>query len=166
MPARNRRSSFGHRPQRRKLVWSVFDGLVGAVPAGDAQGVNLLTQLNVAGASRLGATVMRTHLRIQVPYTANTEFHTLGLVVGRPSDIAVPTAADPANVPELDWMWLERLFPHSSGATVDANRTYTVDSHARRKLEELDQTYILSLSNGAAGAITYAVYCRTLLALP
>jgi len=165
MSVRHRRSSFGHRGQRRKLVWSVFDGLVGPVPAGEAQGVDLLTQLKVAGASRLGATVMRTHVRFQAPFAASTDFYTAGLIVGRVTDVAVPTLADPGGQPELDWMWLERIFPEFS-PTLNAQVPVRIDAHSRRKMEELDQTYIFSISNGAAGSVTYPVYARTLIALP
>jgi hypothetical protein len=173
MPARHvsrapaRRSS-----NRRKLVWAVKNVTFTATAAGNVSNVDLLTDLKVAGASILGCTIMRTHLQISVTNTvaAGNDF-TWGLIVGENANVVTNTAdtaliPDPTNNPELDWMWWE----HAVAAPVyDPGGTNILirDVKAKRKLQELNQTYMWSLIGGAgAAALTGQLAVRTLIALP
>jgi len=121
-----------------------------------------------AGASILGTTIMRTHLRVYAPYATAADTHTLGLVIARKSELGAGLGPNPSAAIDqaVDWMWLERFYAPFSGATADAHRELTIDSRARRKLEEFDQEYHLQVSNGAAAQSVYSIFCRTLLALP
>jgi len=58
------------------------------------------------------------------------------------------------------------VFPHASGATVDAASWCTFDIRAKRKVEELDQTYLLAIHNGTGANRAVGIYCRSLVAMP
>ena len=172
MPANRRRSS-GARfrsGQRRKLVWATKDIFLSPTAAGQTANLDMLSDLRVAGASILGATVMRTHLQLSAfgTVTAGNNFY-FGLRVGNNNEVQAFTAdttlmADPANQPELDWMWWE----HAQAAPVyDQGGTNILirDIKAKRKVQELDQTYLLCLYSGT-GFNSLQVSARTLVALP
>jgi len=167
MPIRTRRSagSLRRSSQRRKLVWATSDNSV-TIPAGQISNVNLLSALSVAGSSLLGITIIRTHLRLQMPQS-NAEFRRIGLIVGRATDVGINVAGqqDPSN-PELDWMLLDRVGPSWSGATVDSQASMVYDLRAKRKMQELNQAYILALAPASAAANTIQIWARTLIALP
>jgi len=149
---------------RRKLVWATFNNsFIIASTAHNA--VDLLANLKVAGSSVLGGTVMRTHVSFGFQWGAVTDFWQIGLIVGRGSDIGT-AQLDPNSNPGDDWMLNMQVFPHASGATVDAATCVTVDNRSKRKLEELDQTYLLSVHNGTAGSHAVQVYARSLVAMP
>jgi hypothetical protein len=110
---------------------------------------------------------MRTHLVMQVNFPASTSLWRVGLIVGRNTDVGINVAGqqDPSN-PELDWMLLRREMATFSGATVDAARVLEYDLRAKRKMQELNQAYILALSNSTAASQTYQIFARVLIALP
>jgi len=167
MPARHRPRAAGRRTQRRKLVWDTQDVAL-TVAAGALGNVNLVAMFEAAGASNLGTTIMRTHLSIYAPFATAADTVTLGLVVGRKSELGPGLGPNPSAAVDqaVDWMWLQRFHAPFSGATADAQREIVLDSRARRKLEEFDQEYHLQVSNGAAAQSVYSIFCRTLLALP
>src|SRR5882762_1484718 len=73
--------------QRRKLVWATFDNTI-AVPAGPPTNttVDLISQFELAGASKLGITIMRTHMVLQLPFSVALRWE-IGLSVVRNTDI-------------------------------------------------------------------------------
>ncbi len=170
-----RRTGFARsnrRANRRKLVWATKNVSLTQTAAGNVTNTDLLTDLKVAGASILGATIMRTHLVLSVSTTvaAGNDFY-FALIVGESSDLVSNAAStaltlDPLTSPELDWMWWE----HPVAAPVfdqGGTNIITRDIKSKRKIQELNQTYILSLKGGvAAGNVTTQVVTRTLLALP
>jgi len=164
MPGRHRRSAVGGRRTRRKLVWVTSDQLV-TVAAGTCKTASLVDQLHVAGASLLGTTIMRTHLSLQCEFAAVTDGTTFGLIVGMRDEIGT-VRPDSTTQPEADWMWIQREWADASGAAINGTRQVLVDSRAKRKMDELDQVYLISLTNGNAAQQVYGVYSRTLLALP
>ena len=168
MPPRMRRSPVHRRGSaRRELVWATTDQTVN-IPAGQISDLNLLAALSVAGSSLLGVTVIRTHVHIaiQTGLAAGVGWR-FGLIIGRNTDVGVNVAGqqDPSN-PELDWMYLDRVYGTFSGATADAQRLFEVDLRAKRRMQELNQAYLLCQTNTTAAAVNVAVWARTLLALP
>jgi hypothetical protein len=168
MPARTRRSSAHVRGSRRQLVWCTFDQTV-AMAAGVGSNSNLLAGLAVAGSSLLGVTIMRTHLELSV-ITAVTlgDRLQLGLIVGRTADIGAPIpagAVSPAQ-PDDDWM----LWRHETAAPTygsgSANNQLLYDVKSKRKMQELNQAYVLSMVNDVGVAKTINIQGRVLLALP
>jgi len=158
----HRRSSNFHRaPQRRQLVWATTFFAVSP-----AAGVQTSVQLNSGLLQNLpGFTVIRTHVRMQVPFVGITDKCTIGLIVGRNSDVGT-IRPDVTGEPELDWMHLEQFYPAASGAAVDTLQVITVDNHSKRKMDEPSQVYMLSIKNGNAAAAAYVGYARVLFALP
>ena len=158
------------RRPRRTLVWATTDQSVN-IPAGQISNVNLLALLSVAGSSLLGCTVMRTHVRLMgssLSGFASTDLLRVGIIVGRTSDVGINVAGqqDPSN-PELDWRYLDRWTPSSSGAAVDTTQNWPmIDLRSRAKVGELNQAYILATSHSAAAARIVQIWARTLLALP
>jgi len=98
---------------------------------------------------------------------AGTPAMRIGLIVGRNTDVGINVAGqqDPAN-PETDWMYLDKWFATFSGAAQDATTIFTLDLKAKRKLQELNQAYILAITNTTASPSTYLMWARTLVMLP
>ena len=153
------------RGQRRKLIWGTTQVQTFNVPANTGHVFDLLSVLEVAGASTLGITIMRTHVRMQINLGASGDFLQIGLLIGRDADVglAVPT---PFNEPELDWMWDTVEFARASGAAIDSPFTVEYDVRSKRKMEELNQRYLLCVYNSAAAAHNVSYFVRTLVALP
>ena len=174
MPVHHRRSNaiVGRPRQRRKLVWATdfFSGVnVGAgakLPQRD-----LLANLEVAGSSVLGATIMRTHFRFVaqgVLTDGPSLFH--GFIVNTAPTV---TNLDPSSSAAFgyDWMLLDTL---SAGTALNSysptstTLTFgtTIDLRSKRKIEELAEKYWYVLTNVTASAITVSGFTRTLVALP
>ena len=173
MPGRYRRSSFaGNRSARRKLVWATQAGGTTLATSGANFNADLIMNLKVAGSSVLGATVMRTHFRWSVAWGA-TQVQTSQVAVGL---VVQSTNLIPTNTVDLlqdeDWAYRDSFlmgtgvnyFPTGAAG---ASEGFTLDLRAKRKVQELNQTWVLamSLQNGVA-AVPISYYCRTLLALP
>jgi len=119
----------------------------------------------VAGASKLGATIMRTHFSGAYAPASVGGHATYGFIVGRNVDVA---AALPNIVSdsELDWMLNTQLFPTTSGATVDASVPFHVDLRSKRKVEEMNSEYLFVWQPTDSGTSSLTGFVRTLLALP
>ena len=143
MPARSRRSSRALRGRRRQLVWATFSPGLLSFTTGATRSFDLLADLEVAGASKLGCTIMRTRGQMMFGYPASTAFWQWGLVVGRISDVG-SNKPDPLTDNDVDWMLLRQQLPNESGATVDALEPFELDLRSKRKCAEAKQTYILS----------------------
>jgi hypothetical protein len=124
--------------------------------------------MELAGTSKVGTTIMRTHMRVQVPFTLATERYEVGLLVGRTSpDVGNTVNPSPNSNNNLDWLLLDTIFPTFSGATVDANREFTIDVRSKRKMEEMGSTYIFCLWHSIAAVTSgVSIFARTLVALP
>ena len=153
--------------QRRKLVWATVDQSV-TIIAGAKTNVNLLAALSVAGSSLLGVTIMRTHVEI-APTTALTlgDGLRVGFLVARVADVGagVTGSPDPSD-PELDWMLWRHEHVTPLGIAPGGGDVLVYDIKAKRKMQELNQAYILSLLNSAGGSKTLYIQGRILLALP
>ena len=167
MPPRSRRTfSPARRGRRRQLVWATFDQQFPAMPIGSVHTADLLTQLELAGVSHLGITIMRTHVRLQLTnITVPADAVPFGLVVGTAADI--PTRPDP-NAENIDWMWRGRFMAFEvAGADVAHNPVVQLDVKARRRMQELDQRYLICFKNlSSSTAFAPRVWARTLVALP
>lgn len=168
-----RRRSAGHRPtgQRRKLVWA--DYVAAATVIGNSPGTNfdLLTGYRTAGGSTQGVTIMRTHISINalVPSAGvgSNEGFSVGLIVDDNSATAVTLNT---TKPNLDWMLYKTVYWASQGSATLAGTNYhfgtEIDLRAKRKAQELQQTYWLCLLSNTANNATTSFHVRTLLALP
>jgi hypothetical protein len=150
--------------QRRKLVWATANTTLASVPFGTAVGLDLTGNLRTAGASVLGGTVIRTHLRMQLRFANTADFWTIGLGIFR--DVDVAAGVDVNTNPGDDWMLATQYFAVSTGATVDANREIEIDIRSKRKFEELEQRYALMVGNHTGANLSVPLYVRTLIALP
>ena len=168
MPSRNRPRSRSFRSQRRELVWATTDQSVALVTGNLGTNLNLLAQLAVAGSSLTGVTIMRTHLDIYcTTAVAGGDDLRVGLIVGRLSEVGAgpPTGALSAADGELDWM----LWRHEFAAPTynpGGSNVLSYDIKAKRRMQELNQAYILSLLTAVAASHTYKISARVLLALP
>jgi hypothetical protein len=135
---------------------------------------DLLANLRAAGSSVLGATVIRTHLRVSVGWGATTStgqaFRT-GLVV----EDADAVAGANVTLTEMgrDWALLDDFLPGTGANTLASPASgtvfegFVVDLRAKRKVQELNQTWVLAVSpTGGPAAAAYSYWARTLIALP
>ena len=151
------------RRQRRKLVWATFDQTV-AMGANQVKIVDLLNQFELAGVSKLGCTVVRTHLRMLISTAAISAFeYAIGV---NPITTVGTQLPNPNGDNDLDWMIFERRWPEWSGATVNANFEIVTDLRSKRKIEEMGQTLTLNLWAPVINAGSFPVFARTLVALP
>jgi len=153
------------RSNRRKLVWatSVNQVALGAGPT--FNNLDLLANLRVAGASVLGATVVRTRGVFQPDNTGRAVSAQLdwGILVGRLTDIG--GVVDLADDVGQDWAFTRNQWCVSSGGVI-GQEFYDIDLRSKRKIQELDQTWLLCLKNRAGAAMTVRYFFRTLVALP
>jgi len=150
------------RSTRRKLVWATESFSVPALAAGATKVLNLTSP---SLPNTLGMTVMRMHIRLQVPFVAASDNTQLGFIVGRTADVAANTPTVPGNE-ALDWMYVTSLFATATGAAVDTLRVFDFDIRSKRKMEELEQILLISVRNNNAAAANYVGFSRVLLALP
>jgi len=149
---------------RRKLVWSTEDDAFSLV-AGAWTNNSMLVALGASNV--LGITVIRTHLTISV--TTGTAAGTRliwGQIVGRSTDIGVSVPGSVrGDQSELDWMYVTAS---TSAPTFgkDGTNIITLDNHAKRKMQELDQALVLSIFNTSGITVAGRIYARTLIALP
>jgi hypothetical protein len=67
---------------------------------------------------------------------------------------------------DLDWALYTSAMAHFSGATVDTQQPFEYDLKAKRKVQEMGQTWTLNLWAPAVSAGSPQVFARTLVALP
>jgi hypothetical protein len=173
MPARRRRSS--SRPMgrsRRQLVWATVDQSLSLAAATNCSNVDLLTALKVTGSSILGCTIMRTRLDLSITSTvalADNFYWGLAILPNAQlvSNVASSaTVVNPAQNPEIDWMmWAHAVAAPTYGTTANDNQI-VIDIRAKRRLQELQETYCFSLRGSAGAAFTAQLSGRVLVALP
>ena len=151
--------------RRRKLVWATFRGDIALGAAPQFNNVDLLGNFRTAGASVLGCTIMRTRGVIYVDNTGRAvgSKGTVSLLVGRLSDIGgtVNLAGDSGQ----DLAYTRMVCPVSAYGAI-GQENLEIDLRARRKCQELDQTWVLATSNDAGPVLTLRCFVRTLIALP
>jgi len=162
--------------QRRKLVWSTVSTTVTFTAVTQVSTTDLLAPLEVAGASKLGCTVIRTHLQVyDLSTVAGGDRTALGLIVANSAlvGLGVAGANDPTANPELDWYFLDKRSATAINANAQLGNVGTTncmayDIRAKRKVEELGDTATLAIRLPTHGTLpaSYDIYCRTLIALP
>jgi len=171
MPVRRGRRSFNGSRARRRLVWAT-SFTFNAVANNANVNLDLLANLKVAGSSVLGVTVVRTHMRFAVqwpPLTNTFQGLAVGLVV-QSMDAVNLTQIDLSQ--DQDWALRDTFLPgtgvnHLSPIT-PFTEGFTVDLKAKRRVDELNESWALaySLQNSVGNTIPVSVFARTLVALP
>jgi F420-0:gamma-glutamyl ligase-like protein len=169
MPPRRGRSSrsSGRFSGRRRPAWAELNQSV-TLAAGAFSNLNVLADLDVAGSSILGVTTAFTSWSIQVTnWSAATDDIMFGFMLGRLSDVGVaaPAIALAAN-PGLSWAWHEELQPVSDGAAIRVTDIYRGQTKSKRRVRQINETYILAFLNQSATSKTLEVFVRALVALP
>jgi hypothetical protein len=108
---------------------------------------------------------MRTHLNLAVNFVGVADTTAYGLVVARRSEVGAGLGANPTSDVDVDWMLWSTVGVTTNGSAVNTVRQLHIDLKAKRKIQELDQTYALQLFNGNAASQTYGISARVLLAL-
>jgi len=159
------------RPQRRKLVWATVQTTAAALTVNSTGGVgDLLANLRVAGSSVLGATVMRTHARLEL--SSATTDNAAGFVYGFAVDDATELGGTNLDLTSLgaDWMLYDTVTPASSPSIMTVGTTFiwhrTIDLKAKRRLEELNESYRFSIKNEGGATADWSLFARILVALP
>jgi hypothetical protein len=166
MPARHFRSSFTRvRGSRRRLAWASLDVNAAAIAHNGVFNIDLLSPIEAAGSSKLGVTIMR--LILTGAFTMDIGgFWTVGCTVAQTFELA-PDDIDPDAQKNLDFMYLTRLYPHASGATVDATNPFHSDIRSHRKCAQMGETLGLVATNKSnAAAESFSLLSRVLVALP
>ena len=177
MPAfHQRRSHTGRLSPRRKVVWADLH-LDTTVAVGSFINTDLLAQFAaLPGASTVGATVVRTHIRTWVTspvvvgdgLTDALIVDQLDEVVGAPG--ALLTAAHvltPTLQPNADWMLLREQNAHPGYSFTSPNNQWETDIKSKRKLHEVGDTLIYNIENRDASAtVSITLHSRVLLMLP
>jgi len=157
-PVRSRSTRFSRGP-RRRVTWIESSGTLTGITAG----TNVVSNL-VSGATYIGATIVRTHLEVQMVYAAVGDIHQLGLIVGRDTDSGF-NIPDPLSDPQLDWALNKTYYATTEGATVNTNQVQHIDLKSRRKLRQIGDVYVLCLHNATTATVVYRYSCRTLIML-
>jgi hypothetical protein len=159
-----RRSSVAVRRPRRKLIWCTTDQTVtlpGVAPFVSV--VDLLAELEVAGTSKLGVTVVRQHHRLESAFNGAQTF-TYGIGCMRLTDVG-GTQLQPLTNHDVDWMLLDRWQPSFSGAAADGQSYRAIDLRSKRRVDEMGQTLVLAMQ-GSILSLTFQLWSRVLVALP
>ncbi len=164
MAFRRRTSHTMVRGTRRKLVWATGGGSSGSIANGAGVSFDLVADLQAAGSSILGSTIMRTHLVISTLWgaVAQPAFYVYAVKVSDANETAIALP----NFSHLNWAIYKQVYAHSTGATVDACTQEVLDLRAKRKIQEMQENWTLFITNTSGVAQTYNVFSRTLVALP
>jgi len=128
------------------------------------------------GAQTAGVTIMRNHITVaQTSAPAPAQSLWLGLRVDDLAQVQNAAAAvsaqnpNPRDNPFIDWMLSDQIVYDNEGQPGRANSPFqgwVIDSHSKRRMEEVQQALLLTLVNDTGVAATSLhVFSRTLLAL-
>ena len=167
-----RPSHRGMAPQRRrKLVWATLNVDPNLAIAPQTQSFDIAGSIVAALGSVVGATLVRTHLHLDVNWTGGAVGDNLmmGIIIAdRGRDVGAPPVSGMSCTANLndDWMILQKFHPNTAGGG-PGQEAYDLDLRAKRKFEEVGQTPVLFLQHitGAAALQTH-VFMRALIALP
>jgi hypothetical protein len=131
---------------------------------------------NLPGASTVGATVVRVHLRTWITSAVVVgDGATDALIVDQLDEtIAGPGAAltaahvlSPTPQPNADWMIVREWNAHPAYSLTSPNNQWEVDLKSKRKLHELGDTLLYVFENrDATATISLTFKARSLLMLP
>ncbi len=161
---------------RRKLVWARTFTTLTVTANNSVTNIDLLQAYKaVVGASSAGITIMRTRLDVYPTSTiTNNDGFFIGLKVDDLDQVVASSASalaiSPNGNPDSDWMfnsWFNALPTYNWQA---ANNGIHIDLRAKRRMEEVQQAYLLSIQpvGVAAGGLplTLTVHSNVLIALP
>jgi hypothetical protein len=165
MPTHHRRSSGAVR-SRRQLVWAEATGNITLAATNGTNNLSLVANIAPTGADGIiGATVMRTRIRIHVQnWAAVGDEIFVGCLVGRAQDLG--TTVSLAGAGSLDWYFRADMFATTNGATINASQIYDFDVKSRRKAGEFAQVPLIAFENESAATKNLDYFVRTLIALP
>ncbi len=158
-------------------MWVELDATAVPTTAGHAVNLDLLqTYKSLVGEALAGCTVMRCHLRLS-PTTAVAAGDSFrwGLIVDHVGSVqttayvtgTLPNFPNPVDTPLAEWMMITREYARPGFSIPGSNNVLDYDIRAKRKIDEIQNTLVLSIATVAAGAsLSVAVYSRALLALP
>ena len=150
---------------RRKLVWATFDTSISLGVGPTFNNVDLLSNLRVAGSSVLGCTVIRVRGTVYVDNTGRAVTAALrwGMIVEDLENVGgVVNLADNFG---RDWaLWVSNRPVTAYGAA--GQERQEVDLRAKRKVQELDQSFLFAATNTVGAATTIRPALRVLVALP
>ena len=112
---------------------------------------------------------MRTRGVISIDWTgaAVADRVDIGLLISTTDQIGVAAPADDlVSERGRDWLWIARFQPNS-GMGALGRETFTLDLKAKRKVQELNQNYMICYRHvTGAGTLSISPFLRTLVALP
>ena len=157
---------------RRRTAWArLFTSNLTLATLTAAGPLDLLSAFEVAGASTLGSTIVRCHLRLTC--ASPTTDTNPGLIFGVIRDTAPPTGANvinPSTQTELDWSWWDQLSPGTSESSLISGTTMlygrAIDIKGKRKFTQLNDRWFFTIFNNGSATLTYGLTVSTLLALP
>jgi len=169
MSPRGVRTSYPPRRRSRRTVWSTLVAPSTVVAAATSANVYMLADLDVAGSSLLGITILRTHLMIATTSVVSSgDAYRWGLVVGRFAEVGNPAPAGALTGASLDISWMMNVqevasptFSHDG-----SNNTVTYDVKSKRRHTQENLAYMLAITNQTGIAKTFNIFARTLIALP
>jgi len=150
---------------RRKLVWATANGDIALGAAPTFNNIDLVANLRTAGASVLGATVIRTHATLYIDQTGRAVANKwqVGLIVEDLDNVGA--VSNLLNNPSRDWAyWTQRAAVSAGGAI--GQELFEIDLRAKRKFEEMEQSWLMCTANNSGVAMTVRYAVRTLVALP
>jgi hypothetical protein len=175
VPYRRYRSSVAHRSApRRKLVWADARGSQAFAALGTWTNIDLLAGFKATvGSSIAGTTVYRILWCIAPTGSAPTLGDTVdvGLIVDDVNQVTAPAnsplVVHPNGDPYAKWMHNARYYATPNFNNAAANNNICGDVRAKRKLDEVGETPLLSIQPAAGTANqTWSFFARVLLALP
>jgi len=173
-PYRRRAYPVGRGRARRKVTWATAQVGATTVAAGaKLPFVDLLAGLKTAGSSVLGATVMRTHIEMNVTFldTDTTPGVFFGTIV---RDQQGFSSVDASSNFYDDWLMVDQLVlgtaisavPFPINAPTESVCGYRFDVKSRRRLHNMNDTYGLCATNVGSANVFIGAFVRTLIALP
>jgi hypothetical protein len=169
MPSRHLRTVGQTRRPRRQTTWCTLNTSA-AIAAGAVQNFDMAPDLEVAGTSHVGCTVVRIHLSIQFPFAAadaGSDSWIIGIIVGRAADLVAGTTPDPVTSQDLRWMLNDQCqATRTNAGSTDLLKVYRIDLKSRRRMNGINDRLILVIKNNNTAVQTPFVFARSLVMLP
>ena len=162
----------GSSGSRRRTSWASSPVTNQTISSASKFSFDLLTNFEVAGASYLGSTVARIHGSVYINFnTADTAPSAyIGYIVNSAETAALQTQPDPATAQQDDWMLLRLLAPGLSPSTLTETAAiftgFDVDIRSKRKIHQMGEKLICTISNVGTSPIVVTMFHRTLVMLP
>ena len=178
VPVQRRRgySRGAMRRGRRQVAWATNSVSNQSLAAGTAiTPVDLLSGLEVGGASILRSTVIRNHLWLSLSAgdTDTNPSVISGIIVWDKTALSATTGPNVSSDFYVPWLHLRELSPGTTPNTTPTpiNAPTGVlygmeyDIKAKRKLLQMNDSLFFLLRNQGSQNISYSFFCRTLIAL-